>query len=143
MPDTKEPTSMNEMFTMLGEHDDLIKKDIMPMITELKSSQAENTDEIQGIKSELQGIKAEVTAVRNAQSSLELTVMKDGQHTRDLLNQFVAHYFSADGKVFKSTEKVTIQKMTTKEKLWLGFFTVLTAGGMTALSSVAIAFLNR
>lgn len=140
MPDEKEATSM---YKMVGEHEDLIKKDILPRINKLEHSQAENTDEIQGIKSELQSIKAEVTAVRSAQSSLELTVLKDGAQTRDLLNRFVDHYFQADGKAFKSKDNVTLSKISTKEKLWLGFFAVLTGGGMTAIASIAIAYINR
>lgn len=131
------------MYTKVSEHDDLIHKDILPRLSHVEDLQAENTSELQIVKAELQGIKAEVTAVRSAQSSLELTVLKDGAQTRDLLNRFVDHYFTSDEKAFVSKETLTKQKWGTKEKIWLGFIGIFAGGGLVTIGNVAIAWINK
>lgn len=140
MPATKEASSM---YTKVNEHEDLIHNDIIPRLGRVENSQAQNEDELHEVKAELQGIKAEVTAVRSAQSSLELTVLKDGAQTRDLLNRFVDHYFTSDDKAFVSRDSITKQKWGTKEKVWLGFIGVFAGGGLVTLGNVAIAWINK
>lgn len=147
MPDGKGDGSMYKKIEViderLDEHGNLIKGDILPRLNKLEYSQAENEDEIKGVKSELQSIKTEVTAIRGAQSNLELTVLKDGAQTRELLNRFVDHYFQSDGKAFKSNEKVTTMKLNTKEKVWLAVITVLASGLVTAGANVSIAYFSK
>lgn len=140
MPETKEATSM---YTTVNEHEDLIQNNILPRLDNVENLQAVNTSELQVVKAELQSIKAEVTAVRSAQSSLELTVLKDGAQTRDLLNRFVDHYFTSDEKAFVSKDAITKQKWGTKEKVWLGVIGIFAGGGLVTLGNVAIAWINR
>lgn len=140
MSEKKEATSV---YKTMEEHEKLIHKDILPRLGKVENLQEENTNEILGIKSELQSIKTEVTAVRNAQSGLELTVLKDGAQTRDLLlNRFVDHYFTADGKAFKSKELVTLKKLSTKEKVWIAVITVLASGVITVTGNVLMAYFS-
>lgn len=140
MPDTKEPTSM---YTLVNKHEELIHNDILPRLNDVENLQAADSKELNTVKAELQSIKAEVTAVRSAQSSLELTVLKDGAQTRDLLNRFVDHYFTSDGKAFVSRDAITKQKWGMKEKIWLGVIAVFSGGGLVTLGNVAIAWINN
>lgn len=140
MPGTKEASSM---YKTVSEHDELINENILPRLDKVEKSQAANDSELEDVKAELQGIKSEVTAVRSAQSSLELTVLKDGAQTRDLLNRFVDHYFTSDGKAFVSRDAITKQKWGTKEKVWLGIIGVFSGGGLVTIGNVAIAWINN
>ncbi|MEK3977906.1 hypothetical protein MKY37_02325 [Psychrobacillus sp. FSL K6-2836] len=64
-----------------------------------------------------------------SQSSLELTVMKDGQQTRELLGRFVDHYFGTDDKKLVMKEKVTLKQLSTRAKIILGLIGVLGGSG--------------
>lgn len=140
MPGTKEATSV---YTTLNEHNDLIHNDILPRLGKVEDSQEGNASELQLVKAELQGVKAEVTAVRNAQSSLELTVLKDGQHTRDLLNQFVNHFFKVDGQQLESKKEITMRKLSKSEKISIAFISMLGGGGIVAIAPIIIHFLDK
>ncbi|MBD8013900.1 hypothetical protein [Planococcus wigleyi] len=137
------------MFKTVEEHGLLINENILPRLEKVENIQNETKSELKDVKTEIQGVKTEVTAVRNAQSSMELTVLKDGQHTRDLLNQFVNHYFATDGKVLESQEKmmeskekVTLRKLSKSEKISIAFIGMLSGGGLVAVSPVIIHFLD-
>ena len=150
------PGGDGSMFKTVEEHGLLINENILPRLEKVETNQNETQSEIQevkaevmGVKSEVQGVKTEITAVRTAQSSMELTVLKDGQHTRDLLNQFVNHYFATDGKVLEnhekkieSEEKVTLRKLSKSEKISIAFIGMLSGGGLVAVTPIIIHFLD-
>lgn len=100
---------------MLTEHDKAIKEDILPRIEKLEQS--------------FEIMKTDLGKVKEGQSSLELTVMKDGQQTRDLLNKFVDHFFKKDEAEVGVNERITIAKLDRKTKIWLGVLGVLGGGG--------------
>ncbi|MDN7241199.1 hypothetical protein QWY14_05320 [Planococcus sp. N028] len=104
------------MYKTVERHDVLINEEILPRLDKVEQNQSETKSELQEVKSEVQAVKTEVTAVLNAQSRMELTVMKDGQHTRDLLNQFVTHILKVDGEELKSKEKITLRKLVKAKK---------------------------
>lgn len=139
--------SMFEKVEKLGEtqneHEELIKENILPRLGIMEAGHHDTT-------AKLIAFEAEIKAVRNAQSSLELTVLKDGQQTRDLLNRFVDHYFKTDSKMMESREKameskekVTIRKLTKSEKVSIAFISMLGGGGIAALAPILIHFFSK
>lgn len=122
--------SMRETFEKVEEHEKLIHQDILPRLKEVEKIQEKFTKE--------------VTAMRASQTSLELTVMKDGQQTRDLLGRFVDHYFGTDDKKLVMREKFALKRLSTTEKLVLGFFAVLGgSGGVIAGVLTIIQTMNK
>lgn len=136
------PGGDGSMFKTVEEHEILIKEDILPRLRQVELIQTETKDEIQEVKSEVQGVKSEVTAVLNAQSRMELTVMKDGQHTRELLNQLVNHVLKVDGQELKSKEKITLRRLSKSEKVAIAFIGMLGGGGLVAVTPIIIHLLD-
>lgn len=98
---------------MLERHEQLIHRDIIPRLEELEKAQMTFNNQVQEIKS--------------SQTNLELTVMKDGQETRGILNKFVDHYFASDNQrlatqrdVIHRDERITLKRFSTREKIVLG-----------------------
>ena len=110
-----EVTSMQETFKKVGEHDVVIHEDILPRLEILEKEHL--------------AFKQEMTSFQKGQKELELTVMKDGQQTRDLLGKFVDHYFGTDDKKLMINEKVTMKRLSRSEKIILGFFAILGGSG--------------
>ncbi|ARK26021.1 hypothetical protein SporoP37_15960 [Sporosarcina sp. P37] len=116
---------------MLKEHDDLIHQDILPRLAEVEKAQLD--------------YNRQVTEIKSSQTNMELTVMKDGQETRNILNKFVDHYFETDRAklkterdVIKVDEKITLKRLSTREKIVIGIVGGLAGsgglvGGITAV----------
>lgn len=99
--------------SMINRHDELIHHDILPRLEKVEKAQMDFNNQVQEIKS--------------SQTNLELTVMKDGQETRGILNKFVDHYFAADNQrmqaqsdVIHRDERITLKRFSTREKIVLG-----------------------
>ncbi|WP_088005589.1 hypothetical protein [Indiicoccus explosivorum] len=119
------------MFETVNTHDDLINKNILPRLEAVESGQLE-------IKKEMQTIKSEVTEIRHAQDSLKVTVMEDGHRTRKMLEQFTEHFLEMDRREFDSKERVTMQRLSTGEKVSLAAVSALGGGGLIAAVTAAI-----
>ena len=116
--------TMRETFETVEKHEVIINDDILPRLKKMEETQEEFTKE--------------VAAMRQSQTSLELTVMKDGQQTRDLLGRFVDHYFATDDKRLVMNEKFTLKRLSRTEKVILGFFAILGGYGGVLAGIVAI-----
>lgn len=114
----------NTVEKMVINHEELIKGDILPRLEIVEKAQADFTQQVETIKA--------------SQTSLELTVMKDGQQTRDLLTRFVDHFFKTDEQMIKTKEKVTLRKLGTKEKVLLALIGALVGSGGVLMSIAAI-----
>jgi len=127
----KQVGSMQEAFESINEHDEVINEDILPRLREVEKIQVE-------LKKSQEEFTKEIALVRHAQSSLELTVMKDGDRTRALLERFVDHYFGTDDKKLVMREKVTLKRLSTKEKIVIGIATALggTGGVLAGISAI-------
>lgn len=84
---------------------------------------------LESLEREQLQFKQEMLNVQKGQKELELTVMKDGQQTRELLGKFVDHYFGTDDKKLMIKEKVTMRRLSRSEKIILGFFAILGGSG--------------
>lgn len=115
--------------TMLNRHDELIHHDILPRLEKVEKAQIDVSAQVQAITSQVSEIKA-------SQTSLELTVMKDGQETRGILNKFVDHYFATDNQrlaqqrdVIHADERITLKRFSTREKIVLGIVGAFAGSG--------------
>ncbi|WLR53543.1 hypothetical protein LC048_13525 [Mesobacillus subterraneus] len=112
---------------MLNSHEEIIHKNILPRLDVVEKAQAAFQQEVATIKSDLMG-------VQRGQAQLELTVMKDGKETRDMLKQFVNHVLDQDKQ--ESQAKLEDKKAETQSKIearkarWeiIGKVTVVLAG---------------
>lgn len=110
---------------MLQEHDQIINLDILPRLRQVENAQVE--------------FKHQIDKIQSSQQSLELTVMKDGQETRSILNKFVNHYFSSDKQKFVSDERVTMKRLSSKEKIAIGIIGAIAgSGGLVAAIATLI-----
>ncbi|GKV64668.1 MULTISPECIES: hypothetical protein [unclassified Sporosarcina] len=118
---------------MLERHDELIHHDILPRLEKVEKAQIDFNTQVETIANQVQEIKS-------SQTNLELTVMKDGQETRGILNKFVDHYFAADNArletqrdVIHRDERITLKRFSTREKIVLGIVgAVAGSGGVLA-----------
>lgn len=131
------------MYKKIEEHDALINRDILPRLEEVEAEQEKAANKAESMQNDIASIKTDVASIRNAQGSLELTVMKDGAQTRDiLLNRFVDHYLETDERQLVTHEKVTMHKLGTKEKVWLAVVAAA-AGSLTTVAPVVIHWINK
>lgn len=107
---------------MLDRHEELIHRNIIPRLEEVEKAQVD--------------FNRQVTEIKSSQTNLELTVMKDGQETRGILNKFVDHYFASDRQhmaterdVIKVNEKITLKRLSTREKIIIGIVGSLAGSG--------------
>lgn len=115
-------TKSKEELEMLGRHDELIHHDILPRLEKVEKAQLDFNNQVSELKS--------------SQTNLELTVMKDGQETRSILNKFVDHYFASDKERFQTErdiihkdERITLKRFSTREKIVLGIVGALAGSG--------------
>lgn len=114
---------------MLERHDELIHHDILPRLEKVEKAQMDFNTQVQTITSQ-------VSEIKSSQTNLELTVMKDGQETRGILNKFVDHYFDADKQrmqaqsdVIHRDERITLKRFSTREKIVLGIVGAFAGSG--------------
>lgn len=114
---------------MLNKHDQLLNEQVMPRLESLEKAQAEQSDQ-------LQSLQTDMNQVKHGQTQLENTLMKEGQKTRDsqdqmseLLNKFVTHYFKQDEQEQQAQSALSIQRLTTREKIIVGSLTALAGSG--------------
>lgn len=138
MPETGD----GSMFKTVEEHGMLIKEDILPRLGKVEQIQASTSTEMQEIKNEVKGVKTEVAAVRNAQTSMELAILKEGQYTRDLLDQLLKHVLNIDGQELTTKKEITLRKLSKSEKISIAFISMLGGGGLVAIAPIIIHFLD-
>ncbi|PIC65323.1 hypothetical protein CSV79_01490 [Sporosarcina sp. P13] len=114
---------------MLERHDELIHHDILPRLEKVEKAQMDFNTQVEAITNQ-------VTEIKSSQTNLELTVMKDGQETRGILNKFVDHYFAADKQrlqterdVIHVDERITLKRFSTREKIVLGIVGAFAGSG--------------
>lgn len=114
-----------EDIQMLHRHDEMIREDILPRLKNVEDAQIDFTKQVESIKA--------------SQTSLELTVMKDGRETRSILNKFVDHYFATDKDKLVIEERVTLKRLSSKEKIVIALLgTIAGSGGLIAAIAVLV-----
>lgn len=134
MPGTKEPASMNAIYTLVGEHDELIKQDILPMLVELKKSDEALQKADEDILREVQGIKTNFVTLENtiwktAQSTQDHASAQSAQHSAQNAQQWKLIEDLIKGKQEDMRNKHEIRK-TKLEKFWEWLGKVTVGGGI-------------
>ncbi|OKL36984.1 hypothetical protein [Domibacillus mangrovi] len=115
---------------MLQEHEQLIKEDILPRLKRVEDAQIDFTKQVESIKA--------------SQTSLELTVMKDGKETRELLKPFADHYLNQVTAETESKKDIKLKQLDTREKIIVGVASgVLGTGGLAGIITAIVMLINR
>lgn len=139
-----------EELDMLNRHDELIHHDILPRLEKVEKAQMDFSTQAEVITGQVKEVTVQVAEIKSSQTNLELTVMKDGQETRGILNKFVDHYFAADKErlqterdVIHVDERITLKRFSTREKIVLGVVGAFAgSGGILAGIAALIQFLK-
>ena len=135
---------------MLERHDELIHHDIIPRLEKVEKAQMDFSTQAEVITGQVKEVTVQVAEIKSSQTNLELTVMKDGQETRSILNKFVDHYFATDKErlqterdVIHVDERITLKRFSTREKIVLGIVGAFAgSGGILAGIAALIQFLK-
>ncbi|MFF2857739.1 hypothetical protein [Peribacillus sp. NPDC058002] len=114
------------------EHDQTINENILPRLEGLELEQATFKREISSLKTDLMG-------VQKGQKELEVTVMKDGKETRDLLKPFADHVLKQAEFEYQTEKDIAIKKMDTREKV---FFSIFGTGGAAGIIAAIVTFIK-
>ena len=125
-------TSMQETFKKVGEHDELIHRDIIPRVEVLEK---ENSI----FKQEMTALKAEVIGMQKGQKELEVTVMKDGKETRELLKPFADHVLSQAQYGAQTEREIAIKKLDNKDKAMVALYGAIGSGGLVTVVAAILA----
>ncbi|WP_143560357.1 hypothetical protein [Sporosarcina sp. P17b] len=141
-------TQPKEELGMLERHDELIHHDIIPRLEKVEKAQMDFSTQAEVITGQVKEVTVQVAEIKSSQTNLELTVMKDGQETRSILNKFVDHYFATDKErlqterdVIHVDERITLKRFSTREKIVLGVVGAFAgSGGILAGIAALIQF---
>lgn len=123
---------MEEQGKTLEDHDRTINIEILPRLELLEKEQLV-------FKQEMTSLKSDLLSVQKGQTELELTVMKDGNQTRDLLKPFADHVLKQAEFEAQSEKDIAIKRMDTREKIFLGIFGT---GGVAGIIAAIVTFLQ-
>ncbi|MGD6845216.1 hypothetical protein ACQCVH_22190 [Bacillus infantis] len=110
---------------MLEKHDEVINTNVLPRLDALELENAQ-------FKQEMSALKADLIGVQKGQAQLELTVMKDGRETRELLKPFADHVLKQVEFDAQSEKDLKMKKMDTREKILTGVFGAGSLAGIIA-----------
>lgn len=128
--------SMQETFKKVGEHDEIIHKGILPRVVALENEHLV-------FKQELTALKADIVGMQKGQKELEVTVMKDGKETRELLKPFADHVLKQVEFGAQTEREIKIKKLDAKDKAAVAFYGALGTGGLGTIIVGIIALFNR
>jgi hypothetical protein len=117
----------------LIEHDEVIHKNVIPRLDALELEHVQFKQEMASLKTDLRGVQM-------GQKDLELTVMKDGKETRDLLKPFADHVLKQVEFEAQTEKDIAIKKMDTREKILTGIFG---AGGLAGIVAAVVTLINH
>lgn len=130
------------MFKIVEDHDIEIRKQgktinegILPRLEVLEKEHLE-------FKQEMTSFKSDLIGVQKGQKELELTVMKDGKETRDLLKPFADHVLRQVEFEAQTEKEVVIKKLDRKEKAVMAFWGAVGTGGLATIVAAIIALLQ-
>ncbi|WP_273128107.1 hypothetical protein [Bacillus weihaiensis] len=124
----KKITEHDEKFKVVDEELEKHREQILQLQHAQEKFQSEVTD-----------LKKDLVGVQKGQAQLELTVMKDGKETRDLLRPFADHVLKQAEFEAQTEKDIKIKKMDTREKILTGIFG---AGGLAGIVAAIITLFN-
>lgn len=128
----QEVTSMQEAFKKVGEHDVVIHQDILPRLEILEKEHLV-------FKQEVTSLKTDMANVQKGQKDLEVTVMKDGKETRDLLKPFADHALKQMEFDAQTKKEIAIKKLDNKDKATVALYGAIGSGGIVTIIAGIVA----
>jgi Holliday junction resolvasome RuvABC endonuclease subunit len=134
---------MGEDEKMLNEHDKIINDNIIPRLNTLEQGQltleqgqialeqgqialrqSQEANQLQ-----LSAFKMELESFRLSQQDLKNTVVESGSTLKEQNRELLKHVLKMDETKHKTSEKLTLKRLGTKEKVWLS---ILGGGGLVS-----------
>lgn len=123
---------MQEAFKKVGEHDVVIHQDILPRLEILEKEHLV-------FKQEVTSLKTDMANVQKGQKDLEVTVMKDGKETRDLLKPFADHALKQMEFDAQTKKEIAIKKLDNKDKATVALYGAIGSGGIVTIIAGIVA----
>ena len=76
-----------DMEKKVFEHDEVIRGNILPRLDKVESVQAQFQQEVAAIKNDLMNVQNGQVSLEKGQKELELTMIKEGQLNREIMNE--------------------------------------------------------
>lgn len=128
---------------MLNEHEEIIHKNILPRLQMLEENDIKFSEEMANIKEDLEKVQKGQTELQKGQKDLEITVMKDGKETRELLKPFADHYLNQVAAKDQAQKEIKIKKMDVREKVIVSIAGALFGtGGLIGIIAGITALMN-
>lgn len=116
----------------LNDHDHVIHENILPRLKNVEDAQLTYEQRMAQMTNDL-------LSVQKGQKELELTVMRDGKETRDLLKPFADHVLKQVEFEAQTEKDIAIKKMDAREKILTGIFG---AGGLAGIIAAIVTFIK-
>ncbi|AMW98462.1 hypothetical protein [Rummeliibacillus stabekisii] len=118
--------TLEEHDEQLQQHGKVIHQDILPRLEILEKEHLV-------FKQEMTSIKSDLIGVQKGQKDLEVTVMKDGKETRDLLKPFADHVLKQVEYEAETEREIQIKKLDLKGKVTVAFYGAIGSGGIATI----------
>ena len=138
-----------DMEKKVHEHDEVIKDNILPRLDKVESVQAQFQQEVAAIKNDLMTVQSGQVSLEKGQKELELTMIKEGQLNREIMNEnkdlsakLLDHVLGKDERESKAEterkKKESQAKIDRKKQIWeiIGKVSVVLAGGTGILAVI-------
>lgn len=111
--------TLEEHKEQLQQHDEVIKQDILPRLEILEKEHLV--------------FKKEMISFQKGQKELEVTVMKDGKETRELLKPFADHVLKQVEYDAETEREIQIKKLDGKDKATVALYGAIGSGGVATI----------
>lgn len=118
--------TLEEHKEQLQQHGEVIHQDILPRLEILEKEHLV-------FKQEMTSIKTDLIGVQKGQKDLEVTVMKDGKETRELLKPFADHVLKQVEYEAETEREIQIKKLDLKGKVTVALYGAVGSGGIVTI----------
>ncbi len=118
--------TLEEHKEQLQQHGEVIHQDILPRLEILEKEHLV-------FKQEMTSIKTDLIGVQKGQKDLEVTVMKDGKETRELLKPFADHVLKQVEYEAETDREIQIKKLDLKGKVTVALYGAIGSGGIVTI----------
>lgn len=94
---------------------------------------------LESLEREQLQFKQEMLNVQKGQKELEVTVLKDGNATRDLLKPFADHVLKQAELDAQSEKEIAIKKLDNRAKATVAMYGAIGSGGLITIVSAIVA----
>ena len=113
----------SELERKVGQHDETINKDILPRLEKLESVTSEFQEKVGTLTNDVVRVQSGQADLAKGQKELELTVVKEGQANRSVIEQtrksfekLLDHFINRDNQDHQSETQMAQRKADAEEK---------------------------